>query len=158
MFEKPLSFLSEIEPAYCEELNRMREIRRGAPVDPTSQDTFHTCPPLGKQTLAAISNGGKITGFKIYLPDNAAGAHAEGSHKVKIPVTDTIIEKARPPYKMIYSSLKSITFISNRYAATSQSGAKLGSTMRLFSLRKSEMRFMSSVLNSKSRMSKLSRM
>lgn len=98
MFKKPLDFIQYISPYYCTELNKLRLGKRGFAGDPNIEDAFTKCPAMGQFPIAPIEVKGKITGFNIYLRDNVAGPHADGTYTVHIDVDDVIKSMVRDPY------------------------------------------------------------
>lgn len=95
---------AELEAAYCEELDRMRAERRGAPVGAGSvegaeEDPFNECPPLADQPLALDSGAGSnLMAFEVLLAPYEAGPYAEGEYEVRVPATDGLRDAVKAAY------------------------------------------------------------
>lgn len=98
IFDKPLEFIEAIRTDFCTKLDGMRAERRTAVITTGPDDPFNACPALGQFPIAAVEKNGKISGFNIYLADNVAGPHAEGTYTVFIPANEDIINMVRTPY------------------------------------------------------------
>lgn len=96
-----------LKSEYCEELDRMRAERRGAPVERgdgggeevRADDPFTACPPLAEQPLALDSgSGGQLMAFEILLAPYEAGAYAEGAYEVRVPADGALGQALKAGY------------------------------------------------------------
>lgn len=83
----------------CAALDVQRAERRGAPVDPLSEDVFDQCPKIGEITvILGSSNNRTFDRIGFLIAPYVAGPYAEGSFEVTMPVTRAIKAAVKPPY------------------------------------------------------------
>jgi hypothetical protein len=93
------SWTGAITQAFCVLLNREREKRRGAPVEPGS--TFGDCPQYGELTkvLRDTNGDGRFDHVGVIADQYVAGPYAEGDFDIPLPITATMIERIKPEYR-----------------------------------------------------------
>ncbi|PCD02751.1 hypothetical protein COC42_10315 [Sphingomonas spermidinifaciens] len=85
--------------AFCAEIDRLRQQRRGVPVV-RSNDAFNNCPDVAEATLILGStNRQKIDRIGLLVGPYVAGPYAEGTFEVTLPVTKALIGAAKPYYR-----------------------------------------------------------
>ncbi len=94
--------------SFCAELNRQREEKRGAPVDPAAKDgiaEFNQCPVLAEHEIIPLSRKGKALDIvRVVIGPYAAGPYAEGSYEIDLPVTPEILAAVKPAYRGWFST------------------------------------------------------
>ncbi len=89
--------------AFCKELDRQREEKRGAPVDPANDGgiaEFNRCVDMKQQEIMPISRGGKaLDTIRVVIGPYEAGPYAEGSYEIDLPVTPALVEAVLPAYR-----------------------------------------------------------
>lgn len=104
LFISEAALNAAVQEAYCAELDRQREKKRGKPVN-RSAGGFNECiEPIANSVVILGSRGGKgfdRIGFLI-APYNA-GPYAEGSYEVTLPVTDSVLRAVKPAFRNAFS-------------------------------------------------------
>lgn len=96
------AFARAAQKDYCAELDRQREEKRGAPVDPKSDDIsgFVTCVDMTKQTVLPISKSGSaLDAIRIVIGPYEAGPYAEGRYTIELPMTAARLATVKPEWK-----------------------------------------------------------
>ena len=98
------SWTGAISQAFCVLLNREREKRRGAPVEPGS--TFGDCPKYGELTkvLRDTNGNGRFDHVGVIADQYVAGPYAEGDFDIPLPITATMIERIKPEYRASFEA------------------------------------------------------
>jgi len=98
------SWTGAIAQAFCVLLNREREKRRGAPVEPGS--TFGDCPKYGDLTkvLRDTDGNGRFDHVGVIADQYVAGPYAEGDFDIPLPITATMVERVRPEYRSSFEA------------------------------------------------------
>ncbi len=103
MFTAPEQFLSAITPHYCDRLRNMQAEKLGYAASALQNvQARPACPDIAEFPIAPVESGRQgdaIYAFKVYLPQGAAGASAEGDYVVDVPVTTAVTDLARPEYQ-----------------------------------------------------------
>lgn len=103
MFRSPSALYGAISRRYCAALNVEREKRRGEPVDP-SDEFFGGCPAIDElSVLLGSSNGRTFDRIGLIADPYVAGAYAEGSYEITLPIDAAIIDAAKPEYASAFS-------------------------------------------------------
>lgn len=85
--------------AFCAEIDRQRQARRGAPVV-RSDDPFDACPKVEEATLILGSSDRRaIDRVGLLVGPYVAGPYAEGTFEVTLPVTDALVAAVKPGYR-----------------------------------------------------------
>ena len=88
-----------VRRAYCHDLKRLRWKRTGEPVD----DIFG-CPGARELTvLLGSTNGQRIDRIGFIADPYVAGAYAEGSFEVTLPVTPALLQAVKPRYRAAFA-------------------------------------------------------
>ena len=92
------SWTGAVTQAFCILLNREREKRRGAPVEPGS--TFGDCPKYGELTkvLRDTNGNGRFDHVGVIADQYVAGPYAEGAFDIPLPITATMVERIKPEF------------------------------------------------------------
>ena len=98
------SWTAAITQAFCILLNREREKRRGAPVEPGS--TFGDCPKYGELTkvLRDTNGNGRFDHVGVIADQYVAGPYAEGAFDIPLPITATMVERIKPEYRASFEA------------------------------------------------------
>lgn len=93
-----------IREPFCAALDKEREKRRGEPVNRNSGDQFDECIDPAESTLIlGSSNGRTFDRIGVLVEPYAAGAYAEGSFEITLPVTQAMIAAVKPQYRDSFS-------------------------------------------------------
>ncbi|MEP5510458.1 MAG: DUF4163 domain-containing protein [Erythrobacter sp.] len=88
---------------YCKALDKVRAERRGEPVQEGGYGS--ECPGLDELTLMAGSSDGKtFNRLGLVADPYVAGAYAEGTYEVTLPVTNAILDAVKPEYREYFSA------------------------------------------------------
>jgi hypothetical protein len=98
------SWTGAITQAFCVLLNREREKRRGAPVEPGS--TFGDCPKYNELTkvLRDTNSNGRFDHVGVIADQYVAGPYAEGDFDIPLPITATMIGRIKPEYRSSFEA------------------------------------------------------
>ncbi len=103
MFRSAEAIDSATQDAFCNELDKARQRKRGGPVKRTG-DPFNDCiAPVANSTIIVGSARNRAfdrVGFLI--PAYNAGPYAEGSYEVTLPVTPALLDAVRPEYRRAF--------------------------------------------------------
>lgn len=101
LFQDPARGIELITPAYCLGLDKERAERSGTtlPLTPTG-DWRTECPALSNEVVVPVDSDGdgRFEGLRVMLAPYEAGAFAEGSYKVDVPLTEGIRQLIKPDY------------------------------------------------------------
>lgn len=88
-----------IRQPFCALLDRERAKRRQEPVN--KSDMFGDCPPLKdvSLTLADTNRNGRLDHVLVTADPYVAGAYAEGSYEVSLPLTAAMLARLKPEYR-----------------------------------------------------------
>ena len=93
---------------FCEELDRQRAKKRGAPVtraDPNEIVDFVSCVDLTKQLVLPVSKGGEaLDTIRIVIGPYEAGPYAEGSYVIDMPIDAALLATVKPAYKAAFAT------------------------------------------------------
>lgn len=104
VFRSASAFKTALWGEFCAALNAERAERRGAPVDPASDDGFSTCPePREVTVLLGSGNGRTFDKVGILIGPYVAGPYAEGSYEFTLPVDSAVIDAVKPDYVAAFS-------------------------------------------------------
>lgn len=93
-----------IREPFCAALDQEREKRRGEPVNRNSGDSFDECiDPAEHTIILGSSNGKSFDRIGILVEPYAAGAYAEGTFDITLPITERIIGSVKPAYRGEFS-------------------------------------------------------
>ena len=98
------SWTGAITQAFCVLLNREREKRRGAPVEPGS--TFGDCPKYNELTkvLRDTNGDGRFDHVGVIADQYVAGPYAEGDFDIPLPITATMVERIKPEFRSSFEA------------------------------------------------------
>lgn len=103
LFKSTGALWSAARDDYCKALDKEREKRRGRPVQ--DGDYGSECPGLDELTLLAGSSNGKTFDRLGLIADPyVAGAYAEGTYEVTLPVTKAMLDAVKPEYREYFSA------------------------------------------------------
>jgi hypothetical protein len=95
---------SVLREPFCAALDKERSSRRGEPVNRNSGDQFDECiDPAEHTIILGSSNGRTFDRIGILVEPYAAGAYAEGTYEITLPVTQRILGSVKPAYKAEFS-------------------------------------------------------
>jgi hypothetical protein len=95
---------SVLREPFCAALDKERAKRRGEPVNRNSGDQFDECiDPVEHTIILGSSNGRTFDRIGVLVEPYAAGAYAEGTFEITLPVTQGILGSVKPAYKAEFS-------------------------------------------------------
>ncbi|VWX52821.1 DUF4163 domain-containing protein [Novosphingobium sp. 9U] len=104
LFISKAALSAAIREPFCAALDKERVKRRGEPVNRQSGDEFDACiDPAEHAVILGSSNGKTFDRIGILVEPYAAGAYAEGTFDITLPVTERIIGSVKPAYKDEFS-------------------------------------------------------
>jgi len=109
LFSSPAALEQSLGDRFCEELDRMRAERRGAPEEDQPEEiggtTFTDCPDIGELTVL-VGSGGKrrFDRLTLYAGPYVAGPYAEGAYEVNLRVDKDVLEAVKPEYRESFAS------------------------------------------------------
>lgn len=104
LFASRAALAEAIRVPFCKALNRERAERRGAPVDPNSDDMFDQCiDPTGSTIILGSSNKQQFDRIGILIGPYEAGPYAEGAYEVTLPVTKAVLAVVKPQYRSVFA-------------------------------------------------------
>lgn len=104
LFSSKAALSKALRTPFCAELDKQRAKRRGAPVDRNSGDQFDECIDPAESTLIlGSSNGRTFDRIGVLVEPYAAGAYAEGTFELTLPVTDAVLAAVKPEYRDSFS-------------------------------------------------------
>lgn len=107
LFTSKAALSAAIREPFCAALDKEREKRRGEPVNRNSGDQFDECIDPAESTLIlGSSNGRTFDRIGVLIEPYAAGAYAEGSFDLTLPVTPAALAAVKPQYRAAFSVKK----------------------------------------------------
>lgn len=104
LFTSRAALSSAIRDPFCKALNRERSARRGAPVDPASDDMFDQCiDPVASTVILGSSNKQQFDRIGVLIAPYEAGPYAEGAYEITLPVTKAVLAAVNPQYRSIFA-------------------------------------------------------
>jgi hypothetical protein len=105
LFVSPAALEKALGDRFCDELNRQRAKRRGAPVTKGGDDLFSDCPAIKDLTvLVGSSNGRTFNRLTLYAGPYVAGPYAEGAYKVNLSIDRAILDAVKPEFREAFSA------------------------------------------------------
>lgn len=104
VFTSEAAIQQAIGVAFCDALDVQRGKRRGAPVV-RGTDGFTDCPKVSEATLILGSTDGRaIDRIGLLVGPYVAGAYAEGSYDLTLPVTPALLRAVKPAYRDAFAT------------------------------------------------------
>jgi hypothetical protein len=104
LFVSEAALSRAIRRDFCRELDTQRAKKRGAPIDPQSDDPFDECiDPAESTVILGSSNSKTFDRIGILVAPYAAGPYAEGEYEVTLPVTDAVLAAVKPEYRAAFA-------------------------------------------------------
>ncbi|MBM3927386.1 MAG: DUF4163 domain-containing protein [Sphingomonadales bacterium] len=104
MFTSEAAIQQAVGGAFCDALDVQRTKRRGTPVARGNGDSFNDCPKVSEATLIlGSSNGQAIDRIGLLVGPYVAGAYAEGSYDLTLPVTPAVLQAVKPEYRSAFA-------------------------------------------------------
>jgi hypothetical protein len=105
-----------IRTPFCAELDRMRAIKREAPLSTARTAPFEECiDPMAEAIVLTTSQpdldaghddaalkGRKFDHLLVFVAPYSAGPWSEGAYEVKLPVTDAVLKAVAPRYRAAF--------------------------------------------------------
>ncbi|RVQ66434.1 hypothetical protein EKN06_10435 [Croceicoccus ponticola] len=103
MFRSPGAIDEVTQAAFCRELDKMRERRRGTKVV-RSGDPFNDCiaPVANSTVIVGSASGRAFDRIGFLVPAYNAGPYAEGPYDITVPVTPALLDAVRPEYRRAF--------------------------------------------------------
>lgn len=100
IFKSPAALEKTLGRPVCEQLNRERTKRRGAPVVEDPSDWSSACVSMVDAVLfLGSSNGEAFDRIGVYYGPYVAGPYAEGDFEFTMPVTERVLDAVNPGYR-----------------------------------------------------------
>jgi hypothetical protein len=104
MFLSEAALQEALGETWCKALKAERIERLGSDY---SQDSIFTCPPIADLTLLlGSSNTQSFNRVGLLAAPYVAGAYAEGTYEVTLPVTARVLAAVKPEYKAAFTQAK----------------------------------------------------
>lgn len=104
LFISKAALSSVLREPFCAALDKERAKRRGEPVNRNSGDQFDECiDPAEHTIILGSSNGRTFDRIGVLVEPYAAGAYAEGTFDITLPVTQRILGSVKPIYQSEFS-------------------------------------------------------
>jgi len=104
LFSSKEAFNAATREAFCEEIDRQREEKRGEKVERSSDNPFDEClDPADYRVVPGSSTGKAFDRVGILVPPYEAGPYAEGSYEVTLPVTPALLDAVKPEYRAYFA-------------------------------------------------------
>ena len=105
LFISKAALSSVLREPFCALLDKERAKRRGEPVNRNSGDQFDECiDPAEHTVILGSSNGRTFDRIGVLVEPYAAGAYAEGTFDITLPVTRAILGSVKPVYRSAFSA------------------------------------------------------
>ncbi|WP_156841051.1 DUF4163 domain-containing protein [Novosphingobium aquimarinum] len=105
LFASSAALRDAIQKPFCDALDRERAKRRGEPVQRDNGDTFNECiNPLESVVILGSKSGKGFDRLGVLVAPYAAGAYAEGSYEVTLPITPAVVRAAKPEYRGAFAT------------------------------------------------------
>jgi hypothetical protein len=104
LFTSKAALSRVLREPFCAALDKEREKRRGEPVNRESGDQFDECiDPVEHTLILGSSNGRTFDRIGVLVEPYAAGAYAEGTFDITLPVTQAVLGAVKPPFRSAFS-------------------------------------------------------
>lgn len=104
LFTSKAALSAAIREPFCAAIDKERAKRRGEPVNRNSGDQFDECiDPVEHAVILGSSNGQTFDRIGVLVEPYAAGAYAEGTFDVTLPVTEKVMRALKPVYRTQFS-------------------------------------------------------
>jgi len=105
LFTGKQALSAAIRQPFCDLLDKEREKRRGEPVKRDSGDDFDECiDPVDSTVILGSTNGRTFDRIGILVGPYAAGAYAEGTYDLTLPVTAAVLRAVKPEFRTEFST------------------------------------------------------
>lgn len=105
LFASPAVLRDAIQKPFCDALDRERAKRRGGPVQRDDGDSFNACiDPLESVVILGSASGNGFDRLGVLVAPYSAGAYAEGSYEVTLPVTPAVVRAAKPEFRGAFAT------------------------------------------------------
>lgn len=105
LFVSPAALRDAIQKPFCDALDRERAKRRGAPVKRDDGDSFNACiDPLESVVILGSKSGKTFDRLGVLVQPYAAGAYAEGTFEITLPITADVLRAVKPEFRGAFSS------------------------------------------------------
>lgn len=103
LFTSPAALETAVREAYCTGLKAERAERLGENML-SGTDIFDSCPALEELVVVLETSGGSaFDAISLMAAPYVAGSYAEGPYEVKVPVTQAVIDAAKPDYRAAFA-------------------------------------------------------
>lgn len=104
LFTSPAALSGAIRRSFCDQIDKQRAEKRGAPVDRNSGEMFDECiDPVESTVILGSSNGKTFDRIGVLVGPYAAGPYVEGDYEATIPVSTAVLQVARPEFRRFLS-------------------------------------------------------
>lgn len=105
LFTSSQALETALQPALCDELDRERAKRRGAPVVRDPKDWATSCLTM-RETLPVLasSDGVRFDRIRILIAQYIAGPSSEGPYELTLPVTAAVLSAVKPEFKEAFAA------------------------------------------------------
>ena len=105
LFISSAALRDAIQKPFCDALDRERAKRRGGPVERDNGDSFNACiDPLESVVILGSGSGSGFDRIGVLVAPYSAGAYAEGSYEITLPVSPDVIRAAKPEFRETFAA------------------------------------------------------
>lgn len=105
LFVSPAALSAAIRPAFCDQIDRQRVEKRGAPVNRDSGDEFDACiDPVESTIILGSSDRQHFDRIGVLVGPYAAGPYVEGEYEATVPVTARVLAAVKPEYRQFFAA------------------------------------------------------
>lgn len=100
LFASKDALRSALREPFCAALDRARAVKRGGPISRNPDDSFDACiDPLESVVILGSTDGKAFDRIGVLVPPYAAGAYAEGSYDITVPLSRGLADAVRPQFR-----------------------------------------------------------
>jgi hypothetical protein len=104
LFASKAALSKAIRDPFCDQLDKQRAQKRGAPVNRASGDEFDQCiDPVESTVILGSSDKQHFDRIGVLVGPYAAGPYAEGGYEVTLPVTPAVLAAVKPEYRQYFA-------------------------------------------------------
>ena len=105
LFTSKSALSAAIRPAFCAQIDKQREEKRGEPVTRSADGLFSDCiDPVESTVILGSSDRQHFDRIGVLVGPYAAGPYAEGSYEATIPVDAKILALVKPEFRAFFAA------------------------------------------------------
>ena len=104
LFTSKAALSAAIRPAFCDQIDKQRAERRGAPVNRASGDIYDAClDPTDEVVILGSGNHRTFDRIGVLVKPYDAGPYVEGGYEATVPVNAAVLAAVKPEYRAAFS-------------------------------------------------------